>query len=99
MKSLLKWLVKKFVTRDALKAALHELNRKVAAKSAPDRARQVMGYGEDAAAVTAAYLKAYADDGRVDDAERASIDALCDGIVDKYVTDDALGAAVDAIIK
>lgn len=99
MKSLLKWLVKKFVTRDALKSAIHELNRKVAEKSAPDRARQIMGYGEDAAALTAAYLKAYADDGQVDDAERANIDAQCDALVDKYVSDGALDAAVDALIK
>lgn len=99
MKKLLKWLIKKFVTRDALKAAIHELNKRVAEKSAPDRARLIMGYGEDAAALTAAYLNAYADDGRVDNAERAAIDAQCDGLVDKYVSDDALDAAVDALIK
>lgn len=99
MKSLLKWLVKKFVTRAALKAAIHELNKRVAEKSAPDRARQIMGYGEEAAALAAAYLNAYADDGRVDDNELAQINTLCDALVEKYVSDAALDGVVDALIK
>ena len=58
-----------------------------------------MAYGEDAAALTAAYLKSYANDGRIDDAERAEIDALCDATLDKYLSDDTLGAAIEAVIK
>ena len=37
MKTLLKWLIKKFVTKDALKAAIHAANRRIAEKSASER--------------------------------------------------------------
>jgi len=97
MKKLLTWLVKKFVTKDAIKAAIHAANRRVAEKSASERTQQIMGYGEDASALTAAYLKAYTNDGRIDDAERAEIDALCDVTLDKYLTDAALESAIEAI--
>ena len=76
MKKLLVWLVKKFITKDALKAAIHAANKRIAEKPASERTQQVMAYGEDAAALTAAYLKAYANDGRIDDAERAEIDVI-----------------------
>ena len=99
MKKLLVWLVKKFITKDALKAAIHAANKRIAEKPASERTQQVMAYGEDAAALTAAYLKAYANDGRIDDAERAEIDALCDVTLDKYLSDDTLGAAIEAVIK
>lgn len=99
MKSLLIWLVKKLITKNALKAAIHAVNRRIAEKPASERTQQVMAYGEDAAALTAAYLKAYANDGRIDDAERAVIDALCDATLDKYLSDDTLEAAIEAVIK
>lgn len=99
MKTLLVWLVKKFITKDALKAAIHAANKRIAEKPASERTQQVMAYGEDAAALTAAYLKSYANDGRIDDAERAEIDALCDATLDKYLSDDTLGAAIEAVIK
>lgn len=99
MKKLLQWLLKKFVTKDALKAAIHAANKRLAEKPASERAQQIMAYGEDASALTAAYLKAYANDGRIDDDERAEIDALCDSALDKYLSDGALEAAVEAIVK
>lgn len=99
MKKLLKWLIKKFITKDALKAAIHAANKRIAEKSASERTQQIMAYGEDASALTAAYLKAYTNDGRIDDAERAEIDALCDATLDKYISDSALEAVVEAIIK
>jgi uncharacterized membrane protein YebE (DUF533 family) len=99
MKKLLTWLFKKFVTKDAIKAAIHAANKRVAEKSASERTQQIMEYGEDAAALTAAYLKAYTNDGRIDDTERAEINALCDATLDKYVSDDALEAAIEAIVK
>jgi len=99
MKTLLKWLIKKFVTKDALKAAIHAANKRIAEKPASERTQQVMAYGEDAAALTAAYLKAYANDGRIDDAERAEIDAQCDATLDKYISDSALEAVIEAIVK
>ena len=99
MKTLLKWLIKKFVTKDALKAAIHAANRRIAEKSASERTQQIMAYGEDASSLTAAYLKAYTNDGRIDDAERADLDALCDATLDKYISDTALEAAIEAIVK
>ncbi|MGN0847816.1 MAG: hypothetical protein ACI4RA_10595 [Kiritimatiellia bacterium] len=99
MKTLLKWLVKKFITKDALKAALHEANRRIAEKSASERTQQIMAYGEDASSLTALYLKAYTNDGRIDDSERAAIDALCDSLLDKYISDTALETVIDEIIK
>ena len=99
MKSLLKWLIKKFVAKDALKAAIHAANRRVAEKSASERTQQIMAYGEDASTLTAAYLRAYTNDGRIDDDERKEIDALCDATLDKYVSDSALEAVIEAIVK
>lgn len=99
MKTLLVWLVKKFVTKDALKAAIHAANKRIAEKPASERTQQIMGYGEDASVLTAAYLKAYTNDGRIDDDERKEIDALCDATLDKYISDSALEAVVEAIIK
>lgn len=99
MKTLLKWLIKKFVTKDALKAAIHAANKRIAEKPASERTQQIMGYGEDASVLTAAYLKAYTNDGRIDDDERKAIDDLCDATLDKYVSDSALEAVVEAIIK
>jgi uncharacterized membrane protein YebE (DUF533 family) len=99
MKTLLVWLVKKFVTKDALKAAIHAANKRIAEKSASERTQQIMAYGEDASSLTAAYLKAYTNDGRIDESERAEIDALCDATLDKYISDTALEAAIEAIVK
>ena len=99
MKTLLKWLIKKFVTKDVLKASIHAANKRVAEKSASERTQQIMEYGEDASALTAAYLKAYTNDGKIDDDERKEIDALCDAVLDKYISDSALEAAVEAIVK
>ena len=99
MKTLLKWLIKKFVTKDALKAAIHAANRRVAEKSVSERTQQIMAYDEDAYTLTAAYLRAYTNDGRIDDEERKEIDAICDATLDKYVSDSALDAVIEAIVK
>lgn len=99
MKSLLGWLVKKLITKNAIKAAIHAANKRIAEKPASERTQQIMGYGEDASTLTAAYLKAYTNDGKIDDAERAEIDALCDATLDKYLSDDTLEAAIEAIVK
>lgn len=99
MKSLLAWLVKKLITKSALKAAIHAANKRVAEKAANERTQQIMGYGEDASTLVAAYLKAYTNDGKIDDDARAEIDALCDATLDKYLSDDTLEVAIEAIVK
>ena len=97
MKTLVKWAVKKFATSERIKAAIHEANRKLADKEAGTRAAEIMGYGNDASEVVAVYLAAYADDGRMDDAERARCDATCDAMVDKYLSDARIDAVIDSL--
>lgn len=97
MKKLVKWAVKKFVKADKIKASIHAANKKLAEKEAGSRAAEIMGYGNDASEVVAAYLNAYADDGKMDDAERSLVDATCDRMVDKYLSDAKVEAIVDAI--
>ena len=97
MKTLVKWAIKKFAKADKIKAAIHAANARLAAMEAGDRAATIMGYGEDASATTAVYLNAYADDGKMDDEERAACDAKCDEMVDKYLSDAKIEAMVDAL--
>lgn len=99
MKSLLAWLVKKLITKNSLKAAIHAANKRVAEKSASERTQQIMVYGDDASTIVAAYLKAYTNDGKIDDAERAEIDAKCDAMLDKYLSDDTLANVIEEIVK
>lgn len=99
MKTLLRWLVKKFITKQDIKNAIHSANARLAKREAGERTQTVMGWGEDASQIVAGYLEAYANDGRLDDAERAGLDAKCDAVIDKYVTDEAVEAIIDAIIK
>lgn len=99
MKSLLAWLVKKLITKNSLKAAIHVANKRVAEKSASERTQQIMVYGEDASTIVAAYLKAYTNDGKIDDAELAEIDSKCDAMLDKYLSDDTLANVIEEIVK
>ena len=82
MKTLLRWLVKKFITKQDIKNAVHAANARLAKREAGER-----------------YLEAYANDGKIDDAERAVLDAKCDSVIDKYVSDEAVEGIIDAIIK
>lgn len=97
MKTLVKWAIKKFAKADKIKEAIHKANKKLAEKEAVGRAATIMGYGEDASETVAVYLNAYANDGRMDDAERAACDAKCDEMVDKYLSDAKIEAVVDAL--
>ena len=99
MKTLLKWFVKKFITKQDIKNAIHVANARLAKREAGDRVQKVMAWGEDASQLVAGYLEAYADDGKIDDAERAAIDAKCDAVLDKYVSDETVEDIIDAIIK
>lgn len=99
MKTLLKWLVKKFITPQDIKNAVHAANARLANRAATERTRQIMGYGEDASTIVAGYLEAYANDGRIDADELAALDARCDAVIDKYVTDKVVSSIIDAIIK
>ena len=97
MKTLIKWFAKRYVRKDAIKKYIHDANTKLAEKAQlPDGKEKVVGYGEDAARLTGVYLTALADDGRIDPAtELPKINAECDAIVDKYLTDEWLEGLVD----
>jgi hypothetical protein len=97
MKTLVKWAIKKFVSKERIKDAIHAANAKLKEKETTARTAEIMGYGEDASEVIAAYLNAYANDGKMDDAEAAAVDAACDAVVDKYLDDDRLDRIVDAL--
>ncbi len=99
MKTLVKWFVKRYVTADALKGAVHSANAALKERVAlSDGKAKVVAVGNDVAEVTAAYLAAFADDGRItDDAELAAVDAACDAFVDRYVSDAVVESLVDRI--
>lgn len=100
MRSLLKWLVKRFINRDAVKAAVRAGNRRLAGREIGGSRIRFSEWGEDASATLSAYLGAFADDGRVDDAELERLNDRACAMVDKYLPDDgALDALVDALIK
>ena len=44
-----------------------------------------------------AYLTGYADNGRIDPEELDQVNATCDAIVDKYVSDKAVETFIDKI--
>jgi len=98
MKTLVKWAVKKFAKADKIKDAIHKANAKLAEKEAGDRAKQIMEYGNDASETTAVYLKAFADDGKMDAEELAAVNAQDDKMVDKYLSDAKIDAIVDALL-
>ena len=53
MKTLLRWLVKKFITKQDIKNAVHAANARLAKREAGERAQTVMGWGEDASQIVA----------------------------------------------
>lgn len=99
MKTLVKWFVRRYVTADAIKEAVHAANASLKERVALDGGKaKVVAVGNDVAEVTAAYLAAFADDGRItDEAELAAVNAACDAAVDKYVTDALVDGVLDRV--
>lgn len=97
MKTLIKWAVKKFANADKIKDAIHKANAKLAEKEAGDRAARIMEYGNDASETTAVYLKAFANDGKMDAQELAAVNAQDDKMIDKYLSDEKIETILDAI--
>lgn len=98
MKTLIKWVVKHYINKDALKAAIHSANATLAQKEASERTAKVTDIGNDAAELVGSYLTAYADDGKIDETELAAINSKCDAMVDKYVSDGIINTIIDKII-
>lgn len=98
MKTLIKWVVKRYANKAAIKEAIHAANATLAQKEASERTAKITDIGNDVAELTGVYLNAYANDGKIDDAELAAIDAKCDATVDKYVSDATIDALIDKLI-
>lgn len=99
MKTLVKWFVKRYVKTATIKEYVHKANAAIAKKEVSERVAAISGYSNDASALAAVYLKAYSDDGKMSDAERAECDAKCDELLDKYLTDAKLEALVEGLFK
>lgn len=99
MKTLVKWFVKRYMTADAIKEYVHAANASLKKRIVlgGDKTK-VVAVSNDVAALTAAYLVAFADDGKItDEAELAAINAACDEAIDKYVTDALVDGVLDRV--
>ena len=97
MKTLVKWFVKRYVTNKAVKDAVHTMNATFATKVKVEGKETVISVANDASTCIAARLEGFADDGKIDDAELAAINATDDVIIDKYLSDDRLAEIIDRL--
>ena len=97
MKTLIKWFVKHYVSKDTLKAVIHAANESLAKVEVDEAKTKVVSVANDVSAVVGAYLTGYADDGRIDPEELEQVNATCDAMVDKYVSDKAVDAFIDRV--
>ena len=99
MKTLIKWFVKHYVSRDTLKAAIHAANESLAKVEVDEAKTKVLDVANDVSNTVTAYLNCYADDGRIDAEELDSVNAHCDFLVDKYVSDKTLASLIDKLFS
>lgn len=97
MKTLIKWFVKHYVSKNTLKAAIHAANESLAKIEVDEAKTKVLSVANDVSDVVGAYLNGYADNGRIDPDELEQVNATCDSIVDKYVSDKAVETFIDKI--
>jgi len=97
MKTLIKWFVKHYVSRDTLKAAIHAANESLAKVEVDEAKTKVIGVANDVSDLVGVYLTGYADNGRIDPGELDEVNARCDAVVDKYVSDKTVEAFIDRI--
>ena len=97
MKTLVKWVVKHYVSKDTLKAAIHAANESLAKVEVDEAKTKVVGVANDVSAVVGSYLNGYADDGRIDPEELEAVNSTCDAVVDKYVSDKSIEALIDKL--
>lgn len=99
MKKLVKWFVKKYVTNEAVKSAVHGMNASFAAKVKVEGKKKVVDAANDASRCIAVRLEGYADDGRIDEAELDAINAQDDAVIDKYLSDEQIAAFIDKLFS
>lgn len=97
MKKLVKWFVKKYVTNEAVKNAVHGMNASFAAKVKVEGKKKVVDAANDVSRCVAARLEGFADDGEIDGAELDAINTTDDAIIDKYLSDEQIATLIDGI--
>ena len=97
MKTLIKWFVKHYVSKDTLKAAIHAANESLAKIEVDEAKTKVLSVANDVSDVVGSYLTGYADNGRIDPDELEQVNSKCDAAVDKYVSDATVEAFIDKI--
>ena len=97
MKTLIKWFVKHYVSKNTVKAAIHAANESLAKVEVDEAKTKVIGVANDVSDLVGVYLTGYADNGRIDPDELDQVNAACDAMVDKYVSDKTVEAFIDKI--
>lgn len=97
MKTLIKWFVKHYVSKDTIKAAIHAANESLAKVEVNEAKAKVIDVANDVSSTVGAYLAGYADNGRIDPDELDQVNAACDAVVNKYVSDKAVETFIDKI--
>lgn len=97
MKKLVKWFVKKYVTNEAVKNAVHSMNATFAERVKVEGKKKVVDAANDVSRCVAARLESFADDGRIDEAELDAINSQDDAIIDKYLSDGQIAALIDKL--
>ena len=98
MKTIVKWFIKRYLTNRALKDGVHRMNAQFAEKVKVEGREKVIGIADDVSEVVGARLKAFANDGKIDSAELAQVNAADDAAIDKYFSDDRIGEWIDRIL-
>lgn len=99
MKTLVKWFLKRYLTNEAVKKGVHGLNAKFAEKVKVEGKEKVVDVANDASECVGARLEAFKDDGKIDPAELARINAVDDAKIDKYASDEKIAAFIDSIFS
>ena len=98
MKTVVKWFIKRYLTNKALKEGVHRMNAQFAEKVNVEGKEKVVGIANDVSEVVGARLSAFANDGKIDAAELAQVNAADDAAIDKYFSDEKIGEWIDRIL-
>ena len=83
---LLELAFKFLLTKETAKKVVRNLNARLQANAAmSDGKQKIAGYLQDFMETGAVYSAAIADDGKIGDAELATINAQTDALIDKYI--------------
>lgn len=97
-KAILKWLIKKIVNKDFIKNIIHKTNANLAKMVVDERKAVIASHAEACTGLVNSYLRAYGNDGQVDEVELAIINADCDLLVDRYISEEFLEKMIEESI-